>query len=124
MINLGLLRAQKHKKSQSQTANFERLSGLISESNTDQKKLKLIAHYRRIKEAERISKNNADWKRATPCISHGSTFYKDLFELRNQVRGGTTKDMTTDLNITQALNQTMFEAKSEHGLDDSLELLR
>ena len=71
-----------------QTTNFERLSSLIDKSSTNERKSKVIAHYKKIKQARKEKKVSSDWRRATPKISTGSTFYKDLFDLRNQVRDG------------------------------------
>ena len=69
------------------TANFERLSGLINQSSTNERKARLIAHYKKVKEAKREEQASADWRRATPLLSSGSTFYKDLFDLRNKTKG-------------------------------------
>ena len=35
------------------TANFERLSGLITQSTANERKARLIAHYKKVKEAKR-----------------------------------------------------------------------
>ena len=43
--------AKRTKSSHNSTANFERLSGLITEAVSDEKKARLIAHFKKIKQA-------------------------------------------------------------------------
>ena len=92
-------RGQKQEKHFNHTANFERLSGLIDESHSNERKAKLIAHYKRIKEARREEIANSDWRKATPVISTGSTFYKDLFDLRDQVRNQAQNPSEIDIKL-------------------------
>ena len=35
-----------------------------------------------MKEYKRVERVKSDWIKATPGMSHGSTFYKDLYEFR------------------------------------------
>ena len=82
---------------------------MITQSNSTDTKARLIAHYKKLKEIKRIDKANEDWRRATPVISKGSTFYKDLFDLRSKVGTAEEQDFL-DMTLQPGLNQTLLES--------------
>ena len=51
---------------------------------------------------------NSDWRRATPNISVGSTFYKDLFDLRNKVKDESMMSVL-DTTLQPGINNTVFD---------------
>lgn len=56
---------------------------MISEQQNDRQKTRLYEFYQKLKKKRKEERRNNDWRHATPHISAGSTFYKDLFKLRS-----------------------------------------
>jgi hypothetical protein len=59
-----------------------------------------------VKEAKIEERASLDWQRATPVISKGSTFYKDLFDLRNKKHANPDG---ANLSNYSELNQSIME---------------
>ena len=57
---------------------------MISEQQNDRQKTRLYEFYQKLKMKRKEERRNNDWRHATPHMSAGSTFYKDLFKLRSQ----------------------------------------
>ena len=57
---------------------------MISEQKNDTQKTRLYEFYQKLKQKRKEERRNNDWRHATPNISKGSTFYKELFKLRSQ----------------------------------------